>query len=717
MSGSKIIKAGTKISAQELEELINEAPKGATIKLSSGDYHFDDAINITRSDVSLIGAGSDKTTLTFTDKALQNNSEYAIHLDGYRSEYQGRLEGDIDEGDRTLKLDRDHDLEEGDTIRIWQDNDSDFFKEIGDDSWKKTKYAELRTSMAKVTEVNGDRITLDRGVKFDFDDNDTQIQRLDTVDNVTLKGFNVEFELGSPDDANFSNTRSAYDDYRAISLEGTTDTEVKDIEVHDGPSTAFRFSKSLDLDVDNIEAHGAFNKGGGGNGYAYELHESYDGDFTNLSDSGMRHSVIFASWRSSVDNDIQVDSTDRDINFHGGRDHGNTVHVERSVRDADADKMSTTLWVNSGGESFGAITDADANEVTFEHVVGSRRDDTLQGCDEDSYLAGERGNDTIHGGDGDDELKGGQGDDKLNGGDGNDTAIYSGDYDDYDIDFKDDGRVIIEGEDGRDELKNMEKAKFGDGKELRLNSGDEEEVSAAEPTVTSSESRKEAADTGFEITGNITSEWSSGYVAEVFVTNTSDSDLVNPTIHFELGAELHTVWNGEFEGSDGRYSVTDDDANTLAPGETWRFAYKAYGDEKTLPKNASVQGSDEETASVEPALALSGQLTSDWSNGYVAEIFVENTSENDIVVPQLQFDLDADLHTVWNGEFEGSDGRYSVTDDDAITLAPGEVWRFAYKAYGDEGDLLENVTAQDANGDSLGVELVGMNTAMIVDVA
>ncbi|WP_048306020.1 cellulose binding domain-containing protein [Halomonas sp. PR-M31] len=596
MSGSKIIKAGTKISAEALEDLINDAPKGATIKLSSGNYNFDDAINITRSDVSLVGAGSNKTTLTFTNKALHNNNDYAIHLDGYNKEDMGRLEGDIDEGDRFLKIDRDHDFKKGDTIRILQENDSDFFKEIGDHSWRKTGYAELRTSMAKVVGVDGDTLKLDRGVKFDFDDNDTQIQRLDTVDNVTLEGFNVEFELGSPNDAKFSNTRSAYDDFRAVFLEGTVDAEVKDINVHDGPSTAFRFSKALDLDVDNIEAHGAFNKGGGGNGYAYELHESYDGDFTNLSDSGMRHSVIFASWRSSVDNNIQVDSTDRDINFHGGRDHDNTVHVERSIRDPDADKMSTTLWINSGGERFGAITDANANEVSFSHVVGSRRDDTIQGCDGDSYLVGKRGDDTLYGGAGDDELKGGLGDDVLYGGDGNDVAIYIDGYDDYHIDFRDDGRVIIEGDNGRDVLKNVEKAIFrdGDGKVLRLNSSNEEEVSASKPSQVT-------ANNDVEISANIVSEWSNGYVAEVFVKNISDSEIVNPELQFELDSELHTVWNGSFEENASGYRVSDDNDIALSSGDVWRFAYKVYGDENSPLENAVVQDAGGNTLNIELA--------------------------------------------------------------------------------------------------------------------
>lgn len=80
---------------------------------------------------------------------------------------------------------------------------------------------------------------------------------------------------------------------------------------------------------------GAHNKGGGGNSYAVQIRDVYDSSFVNPSDMDMRHSVVFASWRSAVDNMVHVTRTDRDTNFHGGRDHGNVVMVDESIRDAN----------------------------------------------------------------------------------------------------------------------------------------------------------------------------------------------------------------------------------------------------------------------------------------------------------------------------------------------------------------------------------------------
>ncbi|WP_168014924.1 cellulose binding domain-containing protein [Halomonas salinarum] len=592
---SSYIDVGTETNAEELQALIDDAEAGTTLRLAAGTFELDDAITIERSDISLVGAGADQTTLRFSDQALERNDDHAIHVDGTENTYQGDLASSIDEGEQRLTLDRDHDLQVGDTLRLWQDNDDAFFDEIGDTSWRKVEHAELRTSMAKVASVDGDNVTLDRGVHFDFDAGKTQIERLETAEDIGLKGFSVEFDLGTAEAGDFDNTLDELTGYHAVSLEGTVGASLSDITVNDGPSNAFHFSRTLDTSVEDIAAHGAFNKGSGGNGYAYELHESYDGSFSGLEDTGMRHGLVFASWRSSVGNDVEVAYTDRDVNFHGGRDHDNSVRVLESVRDPDADTMSPALWTNSGGESFGAITDAEANDVIFDYMVGSRRSDDVQGSDDGVYLNGNLGDDTLTGGAGNDILQGGPGDDwidgtdRLDGGDGTDTARYVGDYADHQVSLNDEGAEIT-GKGSHDTLTNIEFAVFGDGSTLHLASGN---VFAGEPLAAPDASTILNGDAelpglvedGTELlaTSNTTSSWSSGYVAEVFIENVSDEEIINPEVRFDLAADIDTLWNGNLSEDDGAYRVEDNTDNTLAPGESWRFAFKAYGDDQSLP--------------------------------------------------------------------------------------------------------------------------------------
>ncbi|WP_110657497.1 calcium-binding protein [Salinicola halimionae] len=457
-----MIRVDSSITADELERIINEeANRDETVKLGSGEYRFDHALTIARSDVSLVGEGSANTRLTFTGDAFEEDDDNAILVTGGTKKSIGKIESDVDAGETVLKLDDADDLKAGDTIRIAQDNDTEYLDEIDDHDWRELD-SPLRTSMAKVTAVDGDYVTLDRGVHFDFDHHRAEVTHVDTADDVSLRGFSVGFQLGEPDGSEFDNQLDSLSRYHAIEFADTTDGELDDVAIIDGPSTAFEFSRSLDIDADSLTANGSFNKGSGGNGYAFELRESYDGDFDDLNDSGMRHGVLFASWHSSVGNDIEVTRTDRDINFHGGSDHDNRVHVDHSDRDPDNDEISTTLWVNAG-ESFGAPTDMSTNEVTFGDVVGSRRDDIVRGDDDGVTLDGAQGNDELHGGDGDDVLDPGfgWGDNWLDGGAGEDEAHFDGARDDYVIERRD-GKVQVEGNGIEATLVDIEKITFDD---------------------------------------------------------------------------------------------------------------------------------------------------------------------------------------------------------------------------------------------------------------
>ncbi len=720
------------ITADDLQTLIDEAPSGATLRLAAGHYEFDDALLISRSDVSLVGAGAGETVLTFSDRALSSN-DYAIRLDGTEKTCTGELAADVSEGSRQLTLAGDHDLQTGDTLRLWQDNDDAFFDAIGDTSWRKVQHAELRTSMARIESVEGDTITLDRGVHFDFEAGKTQVASMETVDNVTLEGFSVDFTLGTPDPGTFENTLGELTGFNAVLLTGTTDTRLSDIRVHDGPSTAFRFSRTLDPVAEDLEAHGTFNKGSGGNGYAFELHESYDGQLTGLEDNGMRHSLVFASWRSSVGNEAEIAFTDRDVNFHGGRDHDNSVRVLRSERDPEADALSPSLYVNEGGESFGAPTDPEANEVVFDYLIGSRRDDEVQGSDDGVYLNGGLGHDTLSGGAGDDILQGGPGDDwydgtdRLDGGQGVDTARYTGDFADHDIQFGENGVTII-GQGSQDTLTDMEFAVFGDGITLHLASGNAFRGSPLQIPSPEEILSGGGNDPAMMITSQVTSSWSSGYVAEVFVENVSDADIINPEIGFDLAADIDTLWNGDITRDADSYWVRDDSDNVLAPGDSWRFAFKAYGEETTPSHVAArdehgqpleILGKGGETPALlddDAELLVTGNLTSQWSSGHVAEVFVENISDDDIIDPELGFTLPARIDTLWNGDLAGGAEGYRVRDDSDLTLAPGEAWRFAFKAYG-EDTLPAEMTAEDAAGQALDVQVLGLGNTAIEEVA
>ncbi|WP_422376319.1 cadherin domain-containing protein [Roseibium sp.] len=87
---------------------------------------------------------------------------------------------------------------------------------------------------------------------------------------------------------------------------------------------------------------------------------------------------------------------------------------------------------------------------------------------EGDTLEGGAGNDTLIGGEAADTLEGGSGNDSLDGGAGNDTAIYSGNWEDYDIVDNGDGTYTVTdtrsgAPDGIDTVTNVENFRFADG--------------------------------------------------------------------------------------------------------------------------------------------------------------------------------------------------------------------------------------------------------------
>ena len=93
---------------------------------------------------------------------------------------------------------------------------------------------------------------------------------------------------------------------------------------------------------------------------------------------------------------------------------------------------------------------------------------TVDGGTGNDVIWAAAGNDTIRGGDGNDSLFGGAGNDSIDGGIGTDTAIYSGNWSDYNIARSEDGSYTITdlrsgAPDGVDTVSNVETFRFADG--------------------------------------------------------------------------------------------------------------------------------------------------------------------------------------------------------------------------------------------------------------
>lgn len=467
-----MITVSNSTTAAELQALIDAAPAGETIVLDAGHFTFDQTVVIDRDDIAVTGAGSGVTTIDLIGNARAGGAFQigsAIDEPNYGSEFQ--LDENAAEGAMYLHLADTTGLEAGDFLWIEMPNTDEYLDSLGDTQWREDK--PLRTSMVEVASVQGNTVRLVNGLAFDFDGT-TTVKQIEVAQNVRLGGFTVSSGLADPDPASFTNVESSFDRANVISTSAAAYTRLFDIDVQNAPSNGFTFAQTVFLEASNLSVEGAVNKGDGGNGYAFQLRALYDSNLVGLEAFDTRHAVLFASWTSEANNSISVRETNRDINFHGGDDHHNTVEVLSSVRDAtEATYLAPTLFVNTGTD-YGAPTDMDTNIVTFRTVSGTTKGEVLHADAGGAEFYANSGPDTLIGGAGNDRLYGEKGDDLVLGSDGNDVIDgglgmqdvlqYEGDRDEFVLTRDLGGRLVIHKADGHyDIVGGVEALRFDDG--------------------------------------------------------------------------------------------------------------------------------------------------------------------------------------------------------------------------------------------------------------
>ncbi len=128
--------------------------------------------------------------------------------------------------------------------------------------------------------------------------------------------------------------------------------------------------------------------------------------------------------------------------------------------------------VATGGADIGSDQLVDIENVIggggSDSILGDNGVNFLQGGGGDDVLVGRGGNDDLRGETGNDRISGGEGDDFIDGGDGFDVAVYQGSIKDYNVVKSGSAFEITDldgddGNEGTDQLFNIEKIEFSDG--------------------------------------------------------------------------------------------------------------------------------------------------------------------------------------------------------------------------------------------------------------
>ena len=407
--------------------------------LEEGTYRFTQTVEIDRSGITLEGQG---TVVIIADASLNGEPALQIGAALYTQSVDAPVQvtADASEGAKSLSLAAGHGVQVGDVIWVEQPNDAALFAAIGDTLWQEDK--PLRTGLAIVTAVNGNSIILDRGLPFNFDANKTTIEVTQMVHDVTVKNITMRGDYGTSTEADFTNTLLTESGGMMLVVNASVGTQLSNINIVEPGSNGLVLGRSMDAVISDVSVTGAHNKGEGGNGYAFWLRDITDCNFTDLRAVDTRHAVLFASYTSATGNDVHVAFTNRDINFHGGLDHGNSVVVDASIRTAEEQRyMGAVSFINPGTD-YGAPTDPNANSIIFRNVVGTVRSDLVVGQNGGAVLTTLGGNDTLVGGAGSDLLDAGTGNDVILASRGRDVVFGGAGTDTFAFDFERDQAIV-----------------------------------------------------------------------------------------------------------------------------------------------------------------------------------------------------------------------------------------------------------------------------------
>ena len=433
-SNPLVISIGAGASTAQLQQAIDDAPVGATIRLGAGAFDITETLLINRSDISIIGAGEGRTILRTKIPDSEASQTILVQPEDFQ-ERLGTITRDAAQGSNQVTLAPGHGLEVGDLLFIAQENDAAWIAETGNTGWDdpsgdglNPELFYLRELRSEITAINGNTVTLRNPLPYAFDAGIAQVAETTALENITLSNFTIQGMFGTPDPFLFETTMEEWASIAALELDNVRDSNLNNITIIDAASHAFRFQRTYDVTGDKLTGEGAHNKSGS-NGYHFLLHEAFETHLTDLHSTDARHALLFSSYNAEHYNSAHILFANRDVNFHGSPDADNTIVVDQMRLDYPVGTFPQWAAVQPGFFPLHPYTDLFANDVTFRDLISGERRDTVVAHDDGAILSTGIDNDSLIGGAGNDTLDGGENGDILFGGGGRDTFIRE--YEDF----------------------------------------------------------------------------------------------------------------------------------------------------------------------------------------------------------------------------------------------------------------------------------------------
>lgn len=199
----------------------------------------------------------------------------------------------------------------------------------------------------------------------------------------------------------------------------------------------------------------------------------------------------------------------------------------------------------------------------------------------------------------------------------------------------------------------------------------------------------------------VDTQWDGYYNATVEITNIGNKTIENWTLAFDSEDSIENIWNAAVKSQKNQKTIIKNAGwnQDIAPGTSVSFGYTAScSGDMHLAEKYEILSAKKEVS--ENRRNVSFAVESEWEEGCVVKVTIENKSDTPIEDWCLSFDAPYEIESIWNGVIVSKEnGTYVIKNSGYnSTIAPEKMVDFGYKVKGKYAEA-EHIAVTEVNSD------------------
>jgi len=172
----------------------------------------------------------------------------------------------------------------------------------------------------------------------------------------------------------------------------------------------------------------------------------------------------------------------------------------------------------------------------------------------------------------------------------------------------------------------------------------------------------------FEVKFTVSSDWGSGYVGDMTITNRSSERINDWQLEFDFDNEITGIWSAKIISDEsGHYVLQGESWNSfIEPGKSVSFGFQGSpggvtvgpGGYKLTGEGAGHPGGGEVTSG---KITVKYSTESDWGSGFTGNIILKNEGDAEVSDWKLDFDFNHRITSIWNAKIDShTENHYSI---------------------------------------------------------